>query len=137
MQSTSVNSKNLFKFIAGSAFGALMFLVPIPYGESFTTLLEFCKNSLKGLFGGSLVYILCTLVLIGSAMSVYDYLCKPNWIRKNHYFSKAFSTTPFYLVSKVLGAVVACMVVFGFGPEFITSIDTGATMVDLAARWYV
>ena len=131
MQSTSVNSKNLFKFIAGSAFGALMFLVPIPYGESFTTLLEFCKNSLKGLFGGSLVYILCTLVLIGSAMSVYDYLCKPNWIRKNHYFSKAFSTTPFYLVSKVLGAVVACMVVFGFGPEFITSIDTGATMVDL------
>ncbi|MBR6653562.1 MAG: YjiH family protein [Oscillospiraceae bacterium] len=131
MQSTSVNSKNLFKFIAGSAFGALMFLVPIPYGESFTTLLEFCKNSLKGLFGGSLVYILCTLVLIGSVMSVYDYLCKPNWIRKNHYFSKAFSTTPFYLVSKVLGAVVACMVVFGFGPEFITSIDTGATMVDL------
>ena len=131
MQATHVNPKNLIKFILGSAFGMLMFLVPIPYGDSFTTLLEFCKNFLKSLFGGSLVYIMCGLVVIGSGMSVYDYFFKPAWIRNNHYFSKAFSTTPFYLISKVLGAVVAVMVVFGAGPEFITSIDTGATMVDL------
>ncbi|MBE6961513.1 MAG: YjiH family protein [Ruminococcaceae bacterium] len=131
MTKTSVNTKNLLKFILGSAFGALMFLVPIPYNDSFTTLLEFCKNFLKNLFGGSLIYFLTALVCIGSAMSVYDYFCKPDWIRKNHYFSRAFSTTPFYLVSKVLGAVVVCMVTFGFGPEFITSIDTGGTMVDL------
>ena len=131
MSKTSVNTKNLLKFILGSAFGALMFLIPIPYNDSFTTLLEFCKNFLKDLFGGSLVYILTALVCIGSGMSVYDYFCKPAWIRNNHYFSKAFSTTPFYLASKVLGAVVVCMVTFGFGPEFITSIDTGATMVDL------
>ena len=132
MNKTRVNTKNLLKFILGSAFGALMFLVPIPYNDSFTTLLEFCKNFLKSLFGGSLIYILTALVCIGSALSVYDYFCKPDWIRKNHYFSKAFSTTPFYLISKVLGAVVVCMVTFGVGPEFITSIDTGATMVDLA-----
>ena len=128
---TSVNTKNLLKFILCSAFGALMFLVPIPYGDSFTTLLEFCKNGLKSLFGATLPYVMCTLVVIGSGLSVYDYFFKPAWIRNNHYFSKAFSTTPFYLVSKVLGAVVAVMVVFGFGPAFITSIDTGATMVDL------
>ena len=128
---TSVNTKNLLKFILCSAFGMMMFLVPIPYGDSFTTLLEFCKNGLKSLFGATLPYVMCTLVVIGSGLSVYDYFFKPAWIRNNHYFSKAFSTTPFYLVSKVLGAVVAVMVVFGFGPEFITSIDTGATMVDL------
>ena len=51
MTKTSVNTKNLLKFILGSAFGALMFLVPIPYNDSFTTLLEFCKNFLKSLFG--------------------------------------------------------------------------------------
>ena len=77
MQTNYVNAKNLFKFIVGSAFGVLMFLVPIPYGDSFSTLLEFCKNFLSGLFGDSLVYILCALVVIGSVMSVYDYFCKP------------------------------------------------------------
>ncbi len=127
----SVNTKNLLKFILGSAFGILMFLVPIPQGESFTTLLDFCKNFLKDLFGGSLVYILTVLVVIGAVLSVYDYIFKPDWIRKNHYLAKGFSTSLFYLISKVLGAVVACLVVFGIGPEFITSVDTGATMVDL------
>jgi len=131
MKGKSVNTKNLLKFILGSAFGVLMFMVPIPQGESFTTLLEFCKNFLKTLFGGSLIYFLVAFVLIGTLGSVYDYFCKPEWIRKNHFLTKAFVTTPFYLVSKVVGAVVVCMCAFGFGPEFITSIDTGATMVDL------
>jgi len=132
MKSASVNTKNLLKFILGSAFGILMFLVPIPQGESFTTLLDYCKNFLSDLFGGSLVYILTVIVVVAAVMSVYDYICKPDWIRKNHYLSKAFSTSLFYLISKVLGAVVTCLVVFGVGPEFITSVDTGATMVDLA-----
>lgn len=131
MKETSVNTKNLLKFILGSAFGILMFLIPIPQGDSFTTLLDFCKNFLSDLFGGSLVYILAILAVISAVLSVYDYVCKPDWIRKNHYLSKGFSTSLFYLISKVVGAVVACMVVFGVGPEFITSIDTGATMVDL------
>jgi nucleoside recognition membrane protein YjiH len=108
----SVNTKNLLKFILGSAFGILMFLVPIPQGDSFTTLLDFCKTFLKDLFGGSLVYILTVLVVIGAGLSVYDYICKPDWIRKNHYLAKGFSTSLFYLISKVLGAVVACLVVF-------------------------
>ncbi|MBE5921804.1 MAG: YjiH family protein [Lachnospiraceae bacterium] len=131
MKEKNVNTKNLLKFILGSAFGVLMFLIPIPQGNSFTTLLDFCKNFLSDLFGGSLVYILTVLVVIAAVMSVYDYICKPNWIRKNHYLTKAFSTSLFYLISKVLGAVVCVLVVFGIGPEFITSIDTGATMVDL------
>ncbi len=128
---SSINAKNLLKFILGSAFGILMFMVPIPYEGSFTTLLEFCKNFLKNLFGPSLIYVTCGLVVVGALMSLYDFICKPDWIRKNHYLSKAFSTTPLYLVSKLIGMVVVVMVTFKFGPEAITSGATGATMVDL------
>lgn len=131
MEKKYTNSKNLLKFILGSAFGVLMFLIPIPQGESFTTLLDYLKSFVKSLFGGSLPYVLFVIVVGATILSIYDYICKPDWIRKNHYLSKAFSTTLFYLVSKIIGAVVCCMVVWGFGPEFITSIDTGATMVDL------
>lgn len=131
MEKKYTNSKNLLKFILGSAFGVLMFLVPIPQGDSFTTLLDYLKSFVKGLFGGSLSYVLLVVVVLAAVLSIYDYLCKPEWIRANHYLSKAFSTTPFYLVSKIIGAVICCMVVLGFGPEFVTSIDTGATMIDL------
>lgn len=126
-----INTKNMMKFLLGSAFGILMFLVPIPQGDAFTTLLDYLKSFLKVLFGSSLPYLLTALTVISSVLGVYDYFCRPGWIRNNAYLKKAFSTTPFYLVSRILGAVVACMVVFGFGPSFITSADTGATIVDL------
>lgn len=132
MNTTYTNKKNLLKFILGSAFGILMFLVPIPQDDAFTTLLDFLKGFVKGLFGGSLPYVLMVIMVVSAILSTYDYICKPDWIRNNHYLKKGFSTTPFYLVSKIIGAIVAVMVVLGFGPEFILSIDTGATMVDLA-----
>ena len=132
MEKKYTTAKNLLKFVLGSAFGILMFLVPIPQGESFTTLLDFVKGFIKNAFGSSLPYVLTVLMVVAAAMSLYDYFCKPEWIRKHHLLKKAFTTTPFYLVSKVIGAIVSVMVVFGCGPEFITSIDTGATMVDLA-----
>ena len=131
MEKKYTNTANLMKFILGSAFGVLMFLIPIPQGDSFTTLLDFLKTFVKNLFGGSLPYILTVLMIVAAVMSLYDYFCKPEWIRNNHYLKKAFTTTPFYLVSKVIGAIVCVMVVFNCGPEFITSIDTGATIVDL------
>ena len=136
MEKSYVTTKNLFKFILGSAFGILMFLVPIPQGESFTTLLDFLKSWIKGLFGGSLSYIIMVILIVSAILSVYDYFAKPDWIRKNHYLSRAFSTTPLYLVSKVLGAVFIVMVVFQVGPEVVISADTGATMVDLCGTLF-
>ena len=86
-----------------------MFLVPIPQGESFTTLLDFLKSWIKGLFGGSLSYIIVVILIVSAVMSTYDYFAKPEWIRKNHYLTRAFTTTPLYLVSKIIGAVFAVM----------------------------
>ena len=96
---TYVNPKNLLKFILGSALGILMFLVPVPQGDSFTTLLDFVKSFLKSLFGASLNYILVVIIVGSAVLTVYDYFCKPGWIRNNHYLSKAFCSTPLYCPS--------------------------------------
>lgn len=136
MKEKSINVKNLLKFILGSAFGIMMFLVPIPQGDSFTTLLDYLKNFLKSLFGGALPYILVVMITGSAILSVYDYFCKPDWIRKNNYLRKGFSTTLLYLISKVIGAIVTCMVVFGVGPEFVTSADTGASIVSLCGTLF-
>ena len=62
MKEKSINAKNLLKFNLGSAFGIMMFLVPIPQEDSFTTLLDYLKNFLKSLFGGALPYILVVMI---------------------------------------------------------------------------
>lgn len=136
MKQSNINLKNMLKFLICSGFGILMFLVPIPQGESFTTLLDFLKTWLKNLLGGSLIYIIMVMLVFSAVMSLIDYFMKPDFIRKNHYLKKAFSTTPLYLVSKVVGAVVGCMVVFHAGPEAVISADTGATIIDLCGTLF-
>ncbi len=128
---SSVNVKNMLKFIICSGFGILMFLVPVPQGASFTTMIDFLKSGLKTFFGGSLSYIIVVLLLISAVMSVIDLIWRPDFIRKNKYMTEAFASTPFYALSKIVGAVIGCMVLFGFGPEVIISPDTGGTMLDL------
>ena len=136
METRKVNTKNLLKFILCSGFGVLMFLVPIPQGDSFTTLLDFLKSGLKGLFGESLSYIVVGTLVLSAVVSIVDMIAKPDIIRNNHYLKKAFSTTPFYLASKIVGAVIACMVVFGVGPEMIISADTGTSIIDLCGTLF-
>ena len=77
MNEHPVNGKNLLKFLLGSGFGVLMFLVPVPQGESFTTLLDYLKSFLRGLFGDALPYILAVMITASAILSLYDYVCKP------------------------------------------------------------
>lgn len=136
MEKKYVTTKNMLKFILCSGFGLLMFLVPIPQGKSFTTLLDFLKTALTNLLGAGLPYIVLSLLVISAVMSLIDYAAKPDFIRKNENLRKAFTTSPLYVVSKILGAIFGCMVVFGFGPEIIISADTGATIISLCGTLF-
>lgn len=130
-RTTYVTPKNLAKFILCSGLGILIFLIPVPYQGAFTTLLEFVKSFISRLFGSAIVYILTALLIISAVLSVFDYFFKPNWIRNNRYLSAAFSTTPLYIFSKLLGAVFVVMTALQIGPACIVSPDTGGTMLDL------
>ena len=131
MQESHVKLRNLLIFILGSAFGAFMFLVPIPQGKAFTTVLDYLVKGLKGVLGPSLSYILLAVVTLAAVLSLYNTFCKPEWLQKNDLLRKNFSSSPFYLVSKVLGAVMAWFIVFKAGPQWLISEDTGASMIGL------
>lgn len=133
---SKINTKSLLKFIIFSAIGVMAFLVPIPQGDSFTTSIDFLKNTIKTGLGGSLIYIVTGIIIVSAVLSLIDFVLKPKFIRENTYLKKAFVSTPFYLVSKILGAVFAVMVTWGLGPEFVIGIDTGATMVDLSGTLF-
>ena len=131
MQESHVNTRNLLVFLLGSAFGAFMFLVPIPQGKAFTTMLDFLVQGVKKLIGGQLSYILLLIVTIAAVLTVYNTYCKPKWMQENELLRKNFTSSPLYLVSKVLGAIFAWLIIFKAGPQWLISEDTGASMIGL------
>ena len=47
---------------------------------------------------------------------------------------KLFVTSPFYVVNRIIGAILALMIYFKVGPDFIISEDTGGSMLSLATQ---
>lgn len=76
------------------------------------------------------------ILVVSNVVSLYDYIAKPIGFGRIIICPEFFSTTPLYLVSKIIGAVFAVMVVFKIGPEQVISADTGATMVDLCGTLF-
>lgn len=136
MKEQKIELKSLLKFIICAGIGLSAFLVPIPKGDTFTTMIDLLKTAVGEFFGDSLITVVAFLVVLSTILSIVDMVFKPGFIQNNYYMKKGFSTTPFYLASKVVGSVVAILVLFDLGPEFITSIDTGATMVSLSGTLF-
>lgn len=136
MNTKEIKKSNLIKFILCSLIGVVAFLVPIPYGDSFTTTIDLLKNTLAGAMGDALLPTVVGVVVFSTVMSVIDAIFKPSFIREQYFLKKAFSTSTFYLISKIIGAIVGVLVLFDLGPEFITSIDTGATIVGLCGTLF-
>lgn len=124
--------KDLLKFTIFSVLGVFLFLIPIPYKESFNLPVGIIIDFVKQILGGSLIYIATIIILLSAAISTWASLAKPNFIAKNKTLNDLFAVSPLYLISRIIGAAFAIMVLFKVGPEFIISGATGGTMLDLA-----
>lgn len=81
------------------------------------------------------IQILMLLIFVISAiLATYDMFIKPHWIRESQLLSHLFSTTPFYLFNRIMGALVSLFCFFKIGPYFLISENTGSAMLDLATQ---
>ncbi len=129
---SKINTKNMLKFILGSALGIGMFLVPFPEGNSFTTGITELTDLVKSVLKPVLNWMLLAIMIVTAGMSLLEFFVKPQFIEKRLMLKKMFSTSLIYLLTKILSVVIVVMVLFQVGPEQVLSADTGASMISLA-----
>lgn len=127
----SMSKSNISKFALLSSIGAFLFLVPIKYQDSFNIPVGIIIDWIKGYIHEFTIYVMLAFVSINALLSLINYILKPKFITENEWLSKKLTATPFYLISRILGAIIIWMVFFQIGPEQIISAETGGTMVDL------
>ncbi|MFC4709186.1 YjiH family protein [Enterococcus eurekensis] len=125
---------NRLKFMLGTAFGILFVLIPFNFNGKVDTILFYYLKLFIAKFDGILQLILVMLIILSALLSLIDQLKPDTMIRKQRLMAKLFSTTPFYVINRILGAIIAIMVYFQVGPEFLVSADTGGAMLSLATQ---
>lgn len=131
---SNVNLLNILKFSLATLLGFLLVVVPFNFGEKVDTITFYYLKILKTSLGNSFTIAIVTIVALSGIISLITLLFKPKFIIENKTLNSLFVTTPFYVANRLLGGIISVLCYLNVGPEFIISIDTGATMLDLSTQ---
>ena len=124
-QNKNLNFINFLKFFIPSLIGVLLFMIPVNYDGDITIPVAILSNKLVDLLDGSLIYILASKLAISGVMSLITSLFKPSFIVNNKFLKSLFSTTPLWLITRVIGSIFGILAAFKIGPDFIIGDLTG------------
>ncbi|MBD3897794.1 YjiH family protein [Halomonas sp. ML-15] len=123
---------NLLKFLIPSLIGVSLFLIPFQVGDTINIGMGLMAESLQTLLGGSLPAIATVVLCLSVVLTAWVKVAKPAFAAEG-VFKEMFDVGPVWFGMRILGAAFALMVLFQFGPEFVTASFTGGVMLnDLA-----
>lgn len=117
----------IVRFLIPSLIGVAIFLLPIPRDGTLTIIIGILVDWLRALLKSHLPLIGMIIVLFSGLATLIAVIFKPPFVQKNEFLRNLFIVGPLWSVSRALGAVLAVMVYYKLGPEWIWSIDTGGT----------
>ena len=125
-----VSFQGVLKFIIPSSIGVLMFLTPIFVDGRATIGMGILVDLLRDATQDYLPAFATLLLLVSCVCSIYFSLFKKNKsdIPINQ-LQQIFTTSPVWLMLRILGSFFAVLVLFDIGPEWISSPATGGTML--------
>ncbi|MFD0896305.1 YjiH family protein [Loigolactobacillus binensis] len=122
------------KFVLGTAIGVGLVLIPFSFANGVDTILFHYLKLFIAQYHFAVQTLVTILVVLSALLALIDWLIPTTILHKQRLLKKLFSTTPFYVINRLLGAVVALMCYLKVGPLFIISPDTGTAMLDLATQ---
>ena len=118
------------RFALPSLLGVAMFLAPYPTADGFNIGLGILTDRAGALLGDRLPAITVAIVCLSALVSLYAALVRPAWSSAPKGLAALFAVSRASVAVRAVAAVLACMVLFGAGPAWITSGDTGGVILN-------
>ena len=122
--------KDYLKFIIPSLIGVLLLMIPFKYQGDTTILVALLAGKLTDLIGGALPLIITIMIAITGVLTVGAKLKKTGPVDEESFFEGLFNISTFWTIVRVIGVVLAFLVFFEIGPEWIWSEDTGGLILN-------
>ncbi|WP_025730113.1 YjiH family protein [Atopobacter phocae] len=127
-----VDKKAKIRFIIMSILGIFLFLVPLPYRNTFTIPISILIDLLKQKIQYYLLIPSVILMFINVVMSILYYFKDISMIKNNKILEEIFDKNLIYLLSRIIGFIITAMYTLKFGPSWLLSKEIAGTMVELA-----
>ncbi|KZM41602.1 membrane protein [Marinomonas sp. SBI22] len=126
----SYSSKTWLSFLIPSLLGLFLFMTPIDYNDAITIPVAILAKELQALIGDQMTMIISAIIGISALISIVAVVVKPNFITRSHYLKELFLVSPFWLVIRILGAVLAIATFTQAGPAMFHDGATGGLVLN-------
>lgn len=116
-------------FALPSLLGLLLFLAPMPDGDSVSIPIAILAKRIQQLTGDHLRGAITIIITASALASLLVAAYSPRWLRHRPLLNALFTIPPFWLAVRILGAVFAVMCFAQFGPDAIIAGNTGGLVL--------
>lgn len=117
-----------FYFLIPSIIGIILFMIPVKFGDEWKVPIAKFAAILSTALEPAMpmsAMIIIVIAALGSLLFLF--------VRADHakpsFIVSLFKVTPFWTVTRIIGAIFAIMVTFQIGPEFIWNENTGGLLL--------
>jgi len=121
---SKIAPRTLLKFALPSLVGIYVFLFPIKHEGVFTIPMALMASWLSDTLAAAMPYIVLAIIAVSACASVW-FSTRPAPHSDNSELEQVFAVSPLWLGIRIAGFVMAGMIVFQIGPEFVWSAATG------------
>lgn len=112
-------------FLFPSIAGVILFMIPLPIDGGFQIPIAWLAGLLSGVLE-PVVQWLALITLSIAAIGSIIFMFSP---KEDTFINNLFKVTPFWTVTRIVGAVFAVMITWQLGPEAIWSENTGGMLL--------
>ncbi|WP_201558126.1 YjiH family protein [Psychrobacter sp. 72-O-c] len=120
---------SMWKFMLFSALGIALFIIPFQWDGKVTILLGVLTDTLQGLIGGYVAYVVLGIVTTSFVGALAMKVLRPN-LPEDSLLKSMFDVDWFWLAARFLGTLFIWMIFLQIGPEFIINRNTGGVIFE-------
>ena len=120
---------NWLLFLVPSIIGVILFMIPLKIGDGWKVPIAFLADKLAGFVEPAMPFAAMVLIIISAVGSMIFLFIRKDESPKPSFAQTLFKVTPFWTLTRVVGAVFAVMVTYKLGPEAIWSENTGGLLL--------
>jgi nucleoside recognition membrane protein YjiH len=115
-------------FLIPSILGILLFMIPVKLFGDWKVPIATLADILSGFIAPIMPWT-ATIILIIAALGSFFYFIKGKDEDDTSFTTNLFSVSIFWVITRIIGAVLALLVVLQIGPEWIWSENTGGLLL--------
>lgn len=118
------------KFILPSLLGVLLLMIPFKYQGETTIFVALLASTLTRVLANVLPGIILLFISFTAFLTIIYKVAKPRWIKNNEFLLEIALVSNFWAFVRVLGFILAVLVFFEIGPEWLWSANTGGLVLN-------